>query len=515
MTQLIFAIFCQQYFCPLAIQKIYSMKQLTDVLLASTTDAGLRKQIEFETANLGALINNISGIMWSVDRHYNLVTSNNAFDIMVEDMCGEKIKKGQTVLVKGFNGPQVDSFKQHYDRAFAGETFTVEEYNEPYDRWYDISFYPIRQGYDVVGTACSSHDITLRKKTMATLIEARRHYAFTSEINQAIIYARNEKEILDHVCRLAITTGKFRAAFFSRVEAGQRNLLLTNQANLIPEAVEQLACMQYEPYGLIATLIETGRSMVTNDTSVYTGTSPFWEWFAAQHNMRSSIIVPLNVGGEITYLLCLASDKENFFNKEEVKLLEKSAANVAFALDKLEKEIQRLAAEHKLMNEENRQRQAEQIAHLGSWELDFSTGLATWSPEHCRIFGIPETNNIHDLESWLAFIHPDDLDYVLKKRQEMEGGSTNSAYYYRIVRPDGSVRYIYRESQLHYNETGKATGVYGIALDVTEKRMAEEKLKHSAFRFNQAQAITHLGSWELYNRHFRLVAGIMPDIRRS
>ena len=473
------------------------MKQHARIFLEDIADATLRKKIEFETANLNSLINNISGVLWSVDRDYNLITCNNAFDIMVESMSGRKIERGESVFVTGFTEQQLRDFKKYYDRALAGETFTIEEYNETYDRWYDISFYPVRQGYEVVGTACSSHDITQRKNAAAQINEAKRAYAFASEINQAIIYARNEQELLDSVAGIAVATGGFKVTLVSRIEKAHRKLSVIAHANILPDELTAISTIYYQPDGPYARIVETRHSHIINEISAYPEHAAFWAQYDTLRNMRSVISLPLTVSGEITYLMCLISDKENIFNKEEVKLLEKSAANISYALANIEKERLRLIAEHKLKTEERRQRQAEQIAHLGSWHLDLATGLATWSDEHCRIFGVPETNNVHDQASWLAFIHPDDVEYVLGKRKEMENGSTNSAYYYRIIRPDGNVRYIYRESQLQYDETGKATGVYGIALDVTGKRLAEEKLKHSAFRFNQAQSITHLGSWEL------------------
>ena len=62
---------------------------------------------------------------------------------------------------------QSTRFKEYYERAFKGESFTEIEHNA--DMWSEISFYPIRDQLDIMGTACFSRDITTRKKADAVL----------------------------------------------------------------------------------------------------------------------------------------------------------------------------------------------------------------------------------------------------------------------------------------------------------------------------------------------------------
>ena len=106
--------------------------------------------------------------MWSVDRNFRLITFNHPFVKMVEQMSGQSIAKGSNILTTGFSEKQLSRFNVLYDRAFSGEVFTEVEYNEgPDELWSEISFYPIRNGTEVVGTACHSRDITERKEMEA------------------------------------------------------------------------------------------------------------------------------------------------------------------------------------------------------------------------------------------------------------------------------------------------------------------------------------------------------------
>ncbi|HKC67296.1 MAG TPA: PAS domain-containing protein [Bacteroidia bacterium] len=120
------------------------------------------QQKEFDSQNLSALINNTSDLMWSVDRNFNLITANEGFDNIIKRMIGKTITKGSNVFPTGFDKDQLARFKQFYERAFLGETFTVIEYTD--EMCAEISFYPICKEKEVIGTACYSRDITESKR---------------------------------------------------------------------------------------------------------------------------------------------------------------------------------------------------------------------------------------------------------------------------------------------------------------------------------------------------------------
>jgi PAS domain S-box-containing protein len=122
------------------------------------------KQQEFDSINLSALINNTKDLMWSVDKDFKLITSNQPFDETIRHISGQAIAKGSNILAPGFSPEQLKRFKIFYDRAFSGESFTEIEYTGiPDEIWSEISYHPIRKGVEIIGTACFSRDITERK----------------------------------------------------------------------------------------------------------------------------------------------------------------------------------------------------------------------------------------------------------------------------------------------------------------------------------------------------------------
>ncbi len=128
-------------------------------------------QQEFDRNNLNALINNTSDLMWSVDRDFNLITSNQPFDEMSKKNFGKVIAKGSSVLSVAYSEEMRNHFKLFYERAFEGETFTeIEHFDFPEELWTEISYYPILKGDEIIGTACHSRDITHIKKSEEKLL---------------------------------------------------------------------------------------------------------------------------------------------------------------------------------------------------------------------------------------------------------------------------------------------------------------------------------------------------------
>jgi PAS domain S-box-containing protein len=137
-------------------------------------------------------------------------------------------------------------------------------------------------------------------------------------------------------------------------------------------------------------------------------------------------------------------------------------------------------AEQAIIHSEARFKKAQEVAHLGNWELDFANGNTFMSDEACRIHGIPISQNKQSPEAWLSFIHPEDLDFVLKSMKEAQDHLSDFVLNYRIKCKDGTIRHIYSETKFQFDSTDKPTGMYGIAHDITERIKAEEELKKYA-----------------------------------
>jgi PAS domain S-box-containing protein len=135
-----------------------------------------------------------------------------------------------------------------------------------------------------------------------------------------------------------------------------------------------------------------------------------------------------------------------------------------------------------LSQNHKRLKDAQQIAQVGSWELNFATGKSLWSDEACRMYGLSPRDNVHSYESWLSFIHPDDLNSVKERIAIAKQSLGISFMKHRIVCKDGTVKYIHSVSEYEFNEEGVPIGLFGICHDVTERHEAEQALIESEKR---------------------------------
>jgi PAS domain S-box-containing protein len=98
------------------------------------------------------------------------------------------------------------------------------------------------------------------------------------------------------------------------------------------------------------------------------------------------------------------------------------------------------------------------------------------SPAYEKIWGQSRQNLVERPDSWLEAIHPHDRDRVrIKLEQQSQGNSTNVEY--RIVRPDGELRWIWDRSFPIQNELGQIYSFGGIAEDITERKQSEVELR--------------------------------------
>ncbi len=127
----------------------------------------------------------------------------------------------------------------------------------------------------------------------------------------------------------------------------------------------------------------------------------------------------------------------------------------------------RLFSEH-----QRRLAEAQAIAHVGSWELDMSTNNVTWSDEAYRIYGLPLGSPV-GYDAFLARLHPEDRERVERIVGEGLAQRRPVEYEFRIVRPDGVIRYLLGRNVVVTDGVGQAIRMAGTSLDITERKLAE------------------------------------------
>ena len=137
---------------------------------------------------------------------------------------------------------------------------------------------------------------------------------------------------------------------------------------------------------------------------------------------------------------------------------------------------ERLATEDRLRRSADHLARAQRIANTGSVERDFRTQQTLWSDECYRIFGVSRDSFSPSPQALLGMVHPEDRDRVADSLVQASRGHTLSMTY-RIIRPDGAVRMIYREAEVIFDDAGNPLRSISTLRDVTRAHEAIERQK--------------------------------------
>ncbi|MEH1918518.1 PAS domain S-box protein [Nostoc sp.] len=136
-------------------------------------------------------------------------------------------------------------------------------------------------------------------------------------------------------------------------------------------------------------------------------------------------------------------------------------------------------AEEKLQQSEALLATTQQIAHIGSWEFNLVTKKRCWSMETFRIFGLNPIESEPTQAEFLQMLHPEDRTQFQTNFEQAIAQETPFSIEFRIVRPDGSVRYLEGKAEIAYNAQGQAVKVLGAILDITERKQNELEIIRS------------------------------------
>jgi len=153
-------------------------------------------------------------------------------------------------------------------------------------------------------------------------------------------------------------------------------------------------------------------------------------------------------------------------------------------------------AEEALQQSESNLAEAQRLTHTGSWAWQVAGREALHlSEEWYRIYGFDPEEGMPTWEKRLQRVHPEDrakwqgtIDRAIAEKSDYE-------VEFRILLPDGAVKYIHTVGHPILNASGDLTKFVGSATDVTERRRAEEALRRSEGYLVQAQRLTQSGSW--------------------
>jgi PAS domain S-box-containing protein len=148
-------------------------------------------------------------------------------------------------------------------------------------------------------------------------------------------------------------------------------------------------------------------------------------------------------------------------------------------------------AEEALRQSDERLRLAQRCANIGIWEWDLKTCKVSWSPELEQQFGFAEGTFPGTYSAFRERVHPDDIAEVERGRDEAVRAHVAFDTDFRVRPQSRQTRWVNSKGAAVYDRDGKPTRLFGVCVDITDRKLAEERKLEA--QIQQAQKLESLG----------------------
>ena len=377
------------------------------------------------------------------------------------------------------------------------------------------------EGGNLVSLLSLAQNVSDRKQSEEELHRVNRALRTISDCNQVLVRATTETELLHDVCQILINIGGYHFAWVGYTQyTSDKQIIPIAKAGFEAGYLDNLTVTWDDSewgQGPSGTAVRTGQTCVFQNFETNGDYAP-WKQQAQERGYTSSIALPLimatdshnqhlqpKLNGEILSIpfgvLNLYSTQTNAFDPAEVKLLKELVDDIVYGIIAL-----RIRASHAETEKKFRQL-AENIDDVFWITNALGNQFIYVSPAYQQIWNRNVNALYQNFPAFINTIHPQDQNRVLRARQNPDGRGFDLEY--RILRPDGSYRWIWDRGFPILNETGELERRGGIAKDITHRKETEQLLQknNQELELRVTQRTTELETanerlqFELMQRH--------------
>lgn len=346
----------------------------------------------------------------------------------------------------------------------------------------DGSTFPVEVSSSLVpmgeGTAYLAiiRDISERKHAEARIRRLNRLYSCLSEINQAVVRVRDGDTLFKEACRIAVEHGEFGMAWIGMIDAGTGMVRVVAHAGGCDAYLDGLEFSlddRPEAHGSMGWAFKNGSASACNAIGEAPEGAP-WRGMAIECGFRSSAAVPLRVGGEVVAGFECFTYEPDFFDPEEIRLLEETGVDISFGLETIR-------TEKALVESETKYRELVENASSIILRLDTEGRIAFFNRYAQQFFGyceeeilgrpllgtlVPEPETSEEAPASAS-------EAVLPRLEQCLGGESEA------VKRSGEHAAIAWTTRAVLGGSGQITGLLCIGNDITEQRTLEEQYRQS------------------------------------
>lgn len=306
-------------------------------------------------------------------------------------------------------------------------------------------------------------DVTERRRAELELQNADRRLGLLHQAASMLLVSDKPLALLDQLYeRLAELFGM---EFYFRLGAvnGDRLELIAYRG--VPEDVAMHLRQIDFSRTVCGTVATNRRTAVLED--VQTHSEPMTE-FIRDLGITAYVCCPLVARDTLVGTFSFGTRKRRRFDAADITLIQTVCDQVAIALERERSQV-------RMRNSEEHLRLALDAGHMGAFDWDLRAGKVTWDTAIYGMFGCAP-GSVLDIEEFCRRVYPEDRAKLEELRQRQYGGSANELLDldFRIVSPDGEVRWIASRGRVSCDEAHRAVRINGISFDITERKRIEE-----------------------------------------
>ncbi|MDI5894952.1 PAS domain S-box protein [Flavobacterium algoritolerans] len=382
--------------------------------------------------------------------------------------------------------------------------------------WHEVNSLPVVEPEGTVICHGIITDVTERILAKQKILKANRLYLFISQINQMIVRTTDQETLFREACTIAVDLGKFRMAWIGLIDERTHDVFPVMIAGDDKDYFSKIKTIsiddKLEGSGPTGRATREGESVICNDIENDSMMRP-WKKEALLRGYLSSMAVPIKKFGKVIGAFSFYADERDFFDEEEIALLEEATGDVAFALEIFEKEALRKKSEEDIFESEQRYHTLTEVSPVGIFRTDV-TGYTTYvNPYWSRISGLSFKEAIGN--GWFTAVHEEDKKTLFEGWENASNNQEISLSEYRFVRPDGSIAWVMGQAIPEKNARNEIIGYIGTITDITERKIAEDLIlkekQLSETVINNLPGVFYLydefGKFVKWNKNFEDVTG--------
>ena len=453
--------------------KPFSARELVGTVRANVGLAALRREFEARerslehkaataTAQLDEILSAVGEGFVALDRDSRYAYVNDAAERILERRRADLLGRSPSDV---FPSSALGELMQGLQRAVATSSVVrFELYVTDWDRWLEHRVYPSANGLSVF-----FFDITERKHAEAALRQREESQRLLVSLHDAVRSLRDPEQMMwECVTRVGQYLGASRCTY-ADIDAAEAVFPVRRDYTQGTSSIAGSHRLADFGPPLIDEL-KAGRTLVIEDVLADPRIEPAVTGAAlASIDARSSVSVPLIMDGKFVAVLAVHDRAARRWRPADIALLEQVAERMWFA-------IENARAEAALREYRDVLALAMRGGRMGAWSRNLATNAVWWSRELEELFGLSAGGFEGTEDGFIAFIHPDDRAPVAAAVADAIQSHGDYVVEFRFAYTNGEWRWMDGRGRAVYSAEGHPLMLYGLGIDITERKQAEQAL---------------------------------------